>query len=989
MKRDLDIEKETSMNQNTNSHLHFIFALFGVMLLLMFPVYADAIAIDIETGTIEIPASLISRGEAITVDADSLIGVLYLALPEAQFFKGGNQGMYFNLDSYDGHTHKSPGADDKWILSLDGKEVTDPDWSTVQVSSGQVITMLFDDVTAGEQYEYVIPASSDDEGSADPVPASASALVPAEAWSVTLINGDLTRTIAQDEFEVLAEQYSAYGETDDSGSWKGVPLYVLIGLIDDDDESTFDSKAAEIGYSIRVTDSQLDPYTINFDSQVIGDNNDIIVANTLDGSPVPETIGEKSKPCAPLQMKGVSSGQMIGNIGTIEILDMPSGDGLALLSGKMERYFTEEEYKGSSHHFASFETYSGMPLYTLIATIDDIEAGVPGKFSNPHFTLNTDIIENTPYTVLITGASGESYEIDAAELLSGRADPTKYLIAGQDTDGNALDNGPLVLVGSAVDGVLEQIVSIKLIGDAYQEEGWAILLIGPDFHVYMTQEEFEEAAACEWHDISFAEPYTENIWSGISLATLVGYVDDYTIPVGENHGGALNLPLAENGYKVIVTAADGYSAEVDSKDMVADKDGYIIANKVNGEELIRSTDLKENQYPLRLIGSGTYLDTGSADSSKFTSIAVAGLVKIELKDFAPPTQAPAITIEKYDESGTIIATETIEWSEIIANQNQFPVIGGDDGTQYTFQGLVFEEDGEKIGEGLGWDLEEKYLIGNYKVNTVAKGTAVRDLTDLVGGMGVNDEIKFVCTLDGWTTTLDYNVIYEPHPRLGTAFLSWYADGKTVPEYSQGPRLLFTSDDNMFSHADMYESVNSLYWHYNSGRASAPGLSAQMVDLIQIIPKPDDWTLALNGALSEKIGRGYFESGLTCTFVKGTPTDHQASYIEDGREWSGMPLWLLVGFVDDENAHIGMSYNIELAEAGYDITVIGADGSEIIIDSRDADRSSDYIIANTVDGKIISEEDGGPIRLVGAGLSADKQMNHVVEIRLALDPLEIE
>jgi hypothetical protein len=251
-------------------------------------------------------------------------------------------------------------------------------------------------------------------------------------------------------------------------------------------------------------------------------------------------------------------------------------------------------------------------------------------------------------------------------------------------------------------------------------------------------------------------------------------------------------------------------------------------------------------------------------------------------------------------------------------------------------------------------------------------------------MEPGDEIRFVCTLDGWTNTLDYSNIYEPHPRLGTVFLAWYADGEVIPEYSQGPRLFFTSDDNMFSHADMHESIDPLYWHYNSGRASAPGLSAQMVDLIQIVPKPDDWTITLTGAINEKISRGYFESALTCTFVKETPIDHQAYYTDDqGREWGGMPLWLLAGFVDDENSHTGSAYNVSLAEEGYDITVIGADGSETIISSIDADRNSDYIIANTLDGAVISEEDGGPVRLVGAGVDADHSIENITEIRLDL------
>ncbi len=938
----------------SEKHIRTLLGAVLLVVLLIPAASAAAETISVQSGTLTLPADVVTSGTSVTVDANSLVGVLYTGLPHAVFFKGGNQGMYFNLDSFDGHTHKAPSKEDQWHLSLDGKEVTEPDWSAVHVSDGQTIFLVFDEKSTGKTYEYTYTVSGGGTAS----------------WSVTLINGDTKKVLSQSEFETIAAKYGKYTVTDAAGDWKGVPLYVLAGIVDDADENTFNTRLAETGYSIRVTDSQTDsPFSINFDSGVIANNNEIIAANTLNGAAVPQTIGEKQKPCYPLQMRGVSGGQQIGNIATIELIDVPAGTNILFLSGKMERYLTLEEFEASNHHFQTENGYTGMPLYTLVAVIDDVEAGTPGTYAGGHFTLNTDIIKNTPYTIVVTSSDGTTMEIPVQEIVGGKESASLYIIA-------RLNDGSMVLTGTKVQTPFKNVKSVSLAGPAYQGDDWYILLNGPQFGIYMNASEFRAAADCEWHTKSFTDPYTRDVWSGVTLATLVGYVDDMTIPMSANHGGSFNLQLAQTGYKIIITAADGYSAEISSTDMAGNKNGYLIADTLNGNHL------SGKNSPLRLVGSAAYLDTGSKDTSKFTSVAVGGLVKIELKEFQDASSLPKITVEKLDGSGAVVSSKIIYWADIIADSKTYPVIGGESGTRYSFQGLVYEEDGEKLGEGLGWDLDEKYVDGNYKVSEVVKGTAIKNLSDAVGGMNESDEIRFICSLDGWTTVLEYDNIYNPPARMGTAFLAWYSNGKTVPDYSQGPRLFFTSDDNVFSHADMYYTIDEAHWHYNSGRASAGGISAQMVDLIQIAPKSDGWQLKLTGAINESIDKGYFENGLTCTFANGTESDHQAYYTDaSGNVFGGMPLWILTGFVDDENYHTGKSYNRELAQSGYTISVISGDGKSVEISSKDAFMNAGYIIANTRNAQLISPDDGGALILTGSAVS--KPLTNITEIKLNL------
>ena len=65
----------------------------------------------------------------------------------------------------------------------------------------------------------------------------------------------------------------------------------------------------------------------------------------------------------------------------------------------------------------------------------------------------------------------------------------------------------------------------------------------------------------------------------------------------------------------------------------------------------------------------------------------------------------------------------------------------------------------------------------------------------------------------------------------------------------------------------------------------------------------------------------------------------------------MPLWFLAGFVDDADQHSNNAYNEELAEAGYDIVVMGSGGFTKVFDSVPTIRSNDFIVANTKNGVI--------------------------------------
>ena len=112
--------------------------------------------------------------------------------------------------------------------------------------------------------------------------------------------------------------------TDNTGTWGGVALWRIVGLVDDDDPETFNSALAAEGYGIKV--SAPDYYYV-FDSAAVAGNDGIIAANTLDGQPLPLTDpSNPEKLWYPVKLvgPGLHSGDRVGAVVMIELLNLPA-----------------------------------------------------------------------------------------------------------------------------------------------------------------------------------------------------------------------------------------------------------------------------------------------------------------------------------------------------------------------------------------------------------------------------------------------------------------------------------------------------------------------------------------------------------------------------------------------------------------------------------------------------------------------------------------
>ncbi|RZN36639.1 MAG: hypothetical protein EF813_06800 [Methanosarcinales archaeon] len=204
---------------------------------------------------------------------------------------------------------------------------------------------------------------------------------------------------------------------------------------------------------------------------------------------------------------------------------------------------------------------------------------------------------------------------------------------------------------------------------------------------------------------------------------------------------------------------------------------------------------------------------------------IALLLLILISMLPLPAQAAESTtnvkVVKYASDGTTVlgnTTVTSGWME-----ENLPVYG-DGVTHYFHQGPIFDSPPGP------WDENETV---NYKDKGAVKGTDVRDLCDLVGGMSDGDEIKIRAS-DGFNKRFGYENVYDPPSGQGPMVLCWYKDGTYVPDYDAGMQIIFFADDHIFGNWDMHECMAPEYrYNYSSEYPSANGLSVRFISDIVV------------------------------------------------------------------------------------------------------------------------------------------------------------
>ena len=258
------------------------------------------------------------------------------------------------------------------------------------------------------------------------------------------------------------------------------------------------------------------------------------------------------------------------------------------------------------------------------------------------------------------------------------------------------------------------------------------------------------------------------------------------------------------------------------------------------------------------------------------------------------------------------------------------------------------------------------LKGPYKYT----GVPLSEVLALVGEITDENSLR-VTAADGYAMVFTWEELHGEFLTFSAAtgdeveateglipVLSYWEDDEPLPD-GHGPiRLVILGEEGLISEGH--------FW-------------IKQVAEIEVVAAIREYTLDLSGALNETMDRATFESGVNCP---DTTPDHQGVYVDgDGGIWTGIPLWLLVGRIDDTITHTASAYSRELADAGaYTVQIIAEDGYTVELNSSFVKLNENIVLANELDGAALPDK-YWPLRLVGDDLSSGQMIRNVAEIKL--------
>ncbi len=264
----------------------------------------------------------------------------------------------------------------------------------------------------------------------------------------------------------------------------------------------------------------------------------------------------------------------------------------------------------------------------------------------------------------------------------------------------------------------------------------------------------------------------------------------------------------------------------------------------------------------------------------------------------------------------------------------------------------------------------KSSTGHITPPTLVKGVLIEDLFAEVGGTPADMAVN-VAAKDGYEMTisveqltngdfLTYDMATGAEKQVDgplQTLVAYEVDGKPIDPDGEGPlRLAIVG-------AEMSQVTDGHWW-------------VKWVTKLQTKAVEEEWTLLLTGAITEEMDRATFQTGA----AEGC---HGRNWTDaEGNTWTGIPLYLLVGRVDDEIAHEGPAYNRDLAEAGYDVEIVTAGSGSIAVSSKTMYYNKDLIVAYRLNDEELPEE-YWPLRLVGEGVEEAQMVGGIGEIKALL------
>ncbi len=254
-----------------------------------------------------------------------------------------------------------------------------------------------------------------------------------------------------------------------------------------------------------------------------------------------------------------------------------------------------------------------------------------------------------------------------------------------------------------------------------------------------------------------------------------------------------------------------------------------------------------------------------------------------------------------------------------------------------------------------------------------KGVALKDLAEFIVGMDEKSGFN-VMAEDGYGITFSYDqiqngsfVAYDPatgtelkSPVRLIPILAYEANGKPFDTKQDGTlRLAIVSPE--------LNQVTDGHW------------SVKWVNKLEVKSLGEEWTLHAQGGIDKTIDRASIES---C----GAPQCHGTTWTDDkAQEWVGVPLYYLVGSVDDEIEHGGPAFNRTLAQAGYTVDLTAADGYTVMLEASRIQYNKNILVAYKVNENQLPDE-YFPLRLVGSDLNKKEMVGMLKELKVNVAPI---
>lgn len=336
-------------------------------------------------------------------------------------------------------------------------------------------------------------------------------------------------------------------------------------------------------------------------------------------------------------------------------------------------------------------------------------------------------------------------------------------------------------------------------------------------------------------------------------------------------------------------------------------------------------------------------------------LLLAAFVVVACDDAGSPTTTTVASSDGTTTSDPVVSTDT--------GESVIEVVGPEGSKSYTLDQLR----ALKTTEGYGG---MKSSTGTITPPAVQKGVLIEDLLAEVGGLPDDMAVSIVAK-DGYEMTMSATQL-----RSGDFLTYDMVDGTEKKVDEQLRVMICYENDGRELNPESEGTLRMGIVGSEKNQVTDGHWWVKWVVKVEVKPIEQEWSLALSGAISEEIDKATFESG-------ANPGCHGTDWTdEEGNKWSGIPLYLLVGRVDDEVAHEGPAYDRELAKSGYDVQIIGADGTMVTVGSEAMYYNKELIVADKMNDAPLGEG-YWPLRLVGEGIPATDTIGGIAKIKVLL------